>query len=130
MKLVFSYVVKGIKIKITAEFRGSRRLRFEDTKRIISPEKVRDFRENGSLGWVLSACGFAKVVSIKRYKTNMKSIKYNLKGHCSLQITGSSSVRGNCENLEYRSDQILIATKIWPDDHKDFDGCATKNQHP
>ena len=38
LKLVFSYVVKGIKIKITAKFRASRRLRFEDTKRIMSPE--------------------------------------------------------------------------------------------
>ena len=38
VKLVFSHVVKGIKIKITAKFRASRRLRFEDTKRIISPE--------------------------------------------------------------------------------------------
>ena len=31
VKLVFSYVVKGIKTKITAKFRASRRLRFEDT---------------------------------------------------------------------------------------------------
>ena len=38
VKLVFSYVVKGIKIKITAKFRASRRLRFEDTKKIMSPE--------------------------------------------------------------------------------------------
>ena len=38
VKLVFSYVVKGIKIKMTAKFRASRRLRFEDTKRIMSPE--------------------------------------------------------------------------------------------
>ena len=38
VKLVFSYVVKGIKIKITAKFRVSRRLNFEDTKRIMSPE--------------------------------------------------------------------------------------------
>ena len=38
VKLVFSYVVKGIKIKTTAKFRASRRLRFEDTKRIIAPE--------------------------------------------------------------------------------------------
>ena len=36
VKLVFSYVVKGIKIKITAKFRASRRIRFEDTKRIMS----------------------------------------------------------------------------------------------
>ena len=54
VKLVFSYVVKGIKIKIIAKFRASRRLRFEDTKRIMSPEihpntpeKFRDFRETG-----------------------------------------------------------------------------------
>ena len=38
VKLVFSYVVKGIKIKITVKFRASRRLRFEDTKRTMSPE--------------------------------------------------------------------------------------------
>ena len=38
VKLVFKYVVKGIKIKITAKFRASRRLRFEDSKRIMSPE--------------------------------------------------------------------------------------------
>ena len=37
-KLIFSYVVKGIKIKITAKSRASRRLRFEDTKRTMSPE--------------------------------------------------------------------------------------------
>ena len=37
-KLIFSYVVKGIKIKITAKFHASRRLRFEDTKIIMSPE--------------------------------------------------------------------------------------------
>ena len=38
VKLVFSYVVKGIKIKITTKFRASRRLRFKDTKGIMSPE--------------------------------------------------------------------------------------------
>ena len=38
LKLVVSYVAKGIKIKITAKFRASRRLRFEDTMRIRSPE--------------------------------------------------------------------------------------------
>ena len=47
VKLVFSYVVKGIKINITAKFRASRRLRFEDAKRIMSAEKFRDFRETG-----------------------------------------------------------------------------------
>ena len=47
VKLIFSYVVKGIKIKITAKFRHTEHLRFEDTKRIMSPEKFRDFRETG-----------------------------------------------------------------------------------
>ena len=40
VKRVFSYVVKRIKIKITAKFRASRRLHFEDTKRIMSPKMV------------------------------------------------------------------------------------------
>ena len=40
VKLVFSYVVKGIKIKIIAKFRASRRLRFE---------KFRDFRDTRPL---------------------------------------------------------------------------------
>ena len=42
VKLLFLHVVKGIKIKITAKLRASRRLRFEDTKRIVTrnaPEK-------------------------------------------------------------------------------------------
>mgnify|MGYP006896133506 CR=1 FL=1 len=38
VKLVFSYVVKAITIKIGAKFRASRRLAFEDTKRTMSPE--------------------------------------------------------------------------------------------
>ena len=38
VKLVFSYIVKGIKIKIPGKFRPSWRLRFEDAKKIISPE--------------------------------------------------------------------------------------------
>ena len=42
-KLFFSYVVKGIKTKINAKFHASRRLCFEDTKRIMSPEKFQDF---------------------------------------------------------------------------------------
>ena len=48
VKLVFSYVVKGAKAKINAKFRASRRLRFEDAKRIVTrnaPEKFQDFRE-------------------------------------------------------------------------------------
>ena len=38
---MFSYVVNGIKLKITAEFRASRRLRFEDTKIIMSTKYAR-----------------------------------------------------------------------------------------
>ena len=38
VKLGFSYVVKGIKSKITAKFLASRRLHFEYTKRIMSTE--------------------------------------------------------------------------------------------
>ena len=45
VKLVFSYVVKGIKIKITAKFHASRHLCFEDTKRTMSPEiHLKSFR--------------------------------------------------------------------------------------
>ena len=40
VNLVFLYVVRAIKIKITAKLRDSRRLPFEDAKRIISPEMV------------------------------------------------------------------------------------------
>lgn len=38
IKLVFSEVVKGIKMKITAKLHSSRHLPFEDTKIIMSPE--------------------------------------------------------------------------------------------
>ena len=44
VKLVFSYVVKEIKIKITAKFRASRRLRFEDRKR-IRPKRFGTFEK-------------------------------------------------------------------------------------
>ena len=42
---------KGIKIRVTAKFRASRRLRFEDTKRIVTrnaPEKSSRLRETGA----------------------------------------------------------------------------------
>ena len=47
VKLVLLYVVKEIKIKITAKFCDTEHFRFEDTKRIMSPEKFRFFRETG-----------------------------------------------------------------------------------
>ena len=48
VKLVFWYVLKGMKINITAIFRVSERLHFEVIKRPISPEKFQDFRERGT----------------------------------------------------------------------------------
>ena len=48
VKLVFLYVVKGIKIKITANFCDTEHFRFEDTKRNMSPEKFRVLRETGT----------------------------------------------------------------------------------
>ena len=54
-KLVFWYDVKGIKNKIMAKFCASRRLRFEDTERLMSlemrPKKFRDFRDTGPRSW-------------------------------------------------------------------------------
>ena len=41
VKLVFSYVVKGIKTKITAKFRASRRLRFEIQRELCHPKYAR-----------------------------------------------------------------------------------------
>ena len=38
VNLIFSYVVKGIQIKITLKFLASSSRHFEDTKRIMSPE--------------------------------------------------------------------------------------------
>ena len=45
--LFFSHDVKGRKIKITAKFSVLERFGFQHTKRIMSPDKFRDFRETG-----------------------------------------------------------------------------------
>ena len=75
VKLVFSFVVRGMKIKINAKFRASRRLRFEDTKRtMLSPEKFRDFRERGPWSdflrtfprFCFSSAITARIIYIKR----------------------------------------------------------------
>ena len=50
VKLVFLYVVKGIKVKIAAKFHVTEHFRFEDRKRIMSSGKFRVFRETGP--WV------------------------------------------------------------------------------
>ena len=46
VKLVYAYLAKGIKMKVSAKFRSLRHLSFEDTKRIGS-EKFLNFRRNG-----------------------------------------------------------------------------------
>ena len=45
VKLVFPYVVKGIKIQINAKFCASRHLRFEDTKKMCHPKCARKVSE-------------------------------------------------------------------------------------
>ena len=47
VKLVFSHDVKGRKSKITVKFRVLERFRFQDTKRIMSPEKFSGLVRNG-----------------------------------------------------------------------------------
>ena len=69
VKLVFSYVINGIKIKITAMFRASRRLRFEDTKSIMSPE----IRPKSFGTFEKRASGLFKASSLP-YKLNFKVI--------------------------------------------------------
>ena len=54
VELVSWYVVKGIKVKMTAKFHDTEHLRFENTKRIMSPVKFRDFRETRLRGSGLS----------------------------------------------------------------------------
>ena len=70
VKLVFWYVVQGIKIKITAMFRVSERLRFEVVKRIISPEKFRDFRETGPRARKRQLITFLLIYSLWLTKSN------------------------------------------------------------
>ena len=70
--MVFSYVVKVVKITITAKFHASRRLRFEDTKRIMSPEmRPKSFGtfEKRAPGY------FFSVVSRKRSNGKFKNIR-------------------------------------------------------
>ena len=81
-KLVFLYVVKGIKIKITAKFRASIRLRFEDTKRIMSPEiRPKSFGtlEKQAPGWTL----YCMILTIWR-ETLLRviGVKRSTKGCC------------------------------------------------
>ena len=79
VKLVFSYVVKGIKFKITAKFRASRRLRFKDRKRIMSPEmgpKSFGTSEKRAPGRDLNAdlCDIGVVLYQLSYETNWELV--------------------------------------------------------
>ena len=47
---LFTCFIGNKNLKNFAKFRAPRRLRCEDTKRIMSPEKSRDFRETGPRG--------------------------------------------------------------------------------
>ena len=73
VKLAFSYVVKGIKSTITAKFHASRRLRFENTNRNMSPEmRLKSFGtfEKRAPGFAGSTC--------KTEKTNLQKLQNKL----------------------------------------------------
>ena len=98
VKLVFSYAVKGIKIKITAKFRASRRLRFENTNRIMSPEmrpkslgtfkKRAQVLRNGKSPWLKSNGSYGKeptqIQELSRLSLSQDSQGYNSKMHTAL----------------------------------------------
>ena len=83
VKLVFSYVIKGIKIKITAKFRASRRLRFEDTKGIMSPEIHRKIfgtfekQAPGSISRLGVICGFSLLVLVSALRGFPRLIRFS-----------------------------------------------------
>ena len=82
VKLVFSYVVKQIKIKISSWFRASRGLCFKDTKTIMSPEmRPKSFgtfekRAAGQCSFFLlrllsSTCSYCKEDGVKERCTSL-----------------------------------------------------------
>ena len=78
--MFISYVVKGIKIKITAKFRASRCLRFKDTKRIMSPEmRPKSFRtfEKQAPG-ALTLKGLKKLILLSVLFLNFSSSTGNM----------------------------------------------------
>ena len=65
LKLVFSYVVKGWKIQMTVKSRASRRLRFQDTKRIMSPEmRPKSFGTSEKRASVLTNGKLREIISL------------------------------------------------------------------
>lgn len=86
----------------SADDRNTSLLRFDAARESRSIEE--------DLGWVLLTDSFSQVASMKRYETYRKSINYKVKGHWPFEITRNSSVRGDCLNLQYWSNQLLIAS--------------------
>ena len=78
VKLVFWYVVKIMKIKITATFRVSERLHFEVIKRLMSPEKFRDFRETVPfLKWLSIAITRFAITTFRDWLINLAPVSTN-----------------------------------------------------
>ena len=91
VKLVFSYLVKRIKTKLTAKFRASRRFRFEDTKRLMSSEmRPKSFgtyekQAPGSLSFTrkFSSCKQKRIVlpiSLNPWNTSVLRYEYCMIG--------------------------------------------------
>ena len=76
MCIFISYVVKGIKIKITAKFRASRRLRFKDTKRIMSPKSFGTFEKQAP--GALTLKGLKKLILLSVLFLNFSSSTGNM----------------------------------------------------
>ena len=77
VKLVFLHVVKGMNIKITAKFRTSRHLRFENTKRIMSheihPKSFGTFEKRAPDLTSCAAFGLARVINTILRRHHRKS---------------------------------------------------------
>ena len=98
VKLDFSYVVNGIKVKITAKFRASRRLRFADTKRVISskmcPESSGTFEKRASA--LSSICARVDLAGLflQMVRTQIK-VKSYLVCSCADWEVANNSVKWN-----------------------------------
>ena len=75
VKLVFSYVVKGVKVKITAKFRDTGLFRFEDTKRIVT-RKDSDLSRNKPLNGVSNSdpCDSGALLHQKTCRANWELV--------------------------------------------------------
>ena len=74
--MVFSYV-KGIKIKITAKFRDTEHLRFEDKENYVT-RKVLGLSRNGPLKISRSPFAIAVIIAALKVKIKSKITSYQL----------------------------------------------------